>query len=468
VKENEEYLPARDNDPEGSTRRTFLKTAGAGAAGALLGLALPGAMAQTEPRPPLRVDKARPQNLSGGGLVPQVRMASPRVLGANDRIRLGFIGIGRQGATHIRTMTRDGAENNTQSIAACDVYLPRTEAGGAAMRQADSSLQIQETQDYRRLLENPDIDAVVISSPEHWHAQHTIDALQAGKHVYLEKPMTRYLDEAFAIWDATKRTGLVVQIGSQTSSEPKWRIAADKIREGAIGPVVAAQGSYTRNSKIGEWNWDLVQDVGPHNLDWKMWLGTAPDRPWNEDARARFSRYRKYRDYSVGLISDLMSHKLHALMQAVSGAVPEFPSRVTTLATRNISTDREISDTAHVLAEFPSGYTLYILNSSVNEQGLEDMIRGHHATIRFGGDRVRISPERAYSEEVDQQEIPAPSGEVLGAHQRDWFESIRTGKTPNGNIDLGVRVQSVISMAEMSELHHKQVTLDAERRRISM
>ncbi|MCA1595406.1 MAG: Gfo/Idh/MocA family oxidoreductase, partial [Chloroflexi bacterium] len=312
------------------------------------------------------------------------------------------------------------------------------------------------------------IDTIIVTTPEHWHAQVAIDAMEAGKHVYCEKPMTRYLNEAFALYDAQRRTGKVVQVGSQGCSDAKWWTAGRAVADGKIGQVVDAQGSYTRNSTDGEWNYYIDPSANPSNLDWSTWLGTAPERPWTDEGPSRFFQYRKFRDYSAGLLGDLLPHKAHPLMIALFLDKPEFPVRVTTLGTRKISTDREVADNIHIVAEFATGATMYFLLSTVNEQGMDDLIRGHKATIYFGGGKVQIKPERAFGEDVDQQDIPVVGpGEDTNVHRADWFNCIRTGKIPNCNVDLAVKTQTLESMAEMSELGRRTLYFDPAKREVS-
>jgi predicted dehydrogenase len=453
-----------ETENAGTTRRDFLKTAALGVGGTIIAMGAPGFAATAAGD---AVAKAKPKALKSAGLKPRVPMATGRVLGANDRIAIAHLGVGGQGGAHLHILNGEREANNTRSIGVSEVYTPRLEGAKAAILRYDASAQVQMEKDYRKLLENKDVDAVVIGTPEHWHAQMAIDAMEAGKHVYCEKPMTRYMDEGFAILAAVEKTGKVFQVGSQGTSDTKWRVANDVVSSGKIGPVVSCQGSYARNSQGGEWNYGIDEGANANNLDWKMWLGSAPDRPWNDDSKARFFRYRKYRDYSAGLLGDLMPHKLHPLMIAVFGDKPEFPIRVTALGTMKISTDREVADTIHTLVEFPSGITMYVFLSTVNEQGLEDVIRGHKATLRFGGGKVALSPERPYAEEIDAQEFPIVGpGEDIKVHEKNWLDCIRTGKTPNGNIGLAVRVQTIVSLAEMAELEHKTMNFDPIKRQI--
>jgi predicted dehydrogenase len=398
-----------------TTRRGFLKTAGVTAAG-----------------------------IAGATVAKSsvYAVAPPRAIGANDRITIGFIGCGGMGGGHIANFRSLAQQRNTQILAVCDPYLPRQESA----RQATGLPASAANKDYRRMLEMKDLDSVLIASPEHWHARQAIDAIAAGKHVYLQKPMTRHLEEAVALYRAVKASKSVVQVGSQAASDAKWHVAGKAVREGRIGNVVWGQGGYCRNVPDGEWNYGIDEGASPENLDWAMWLGPAPKVPFSKE---RYFRWRKYWDYSTGILSDLLPHVLHPLMIATGGG--EYPARVTCTGTRKISLDRECPDTTHFLAEFPSGLTLMLAGSTVNEQNPEFMIRGEKANIYFGGAGVEIRPERPFSDEVEQERLPVNGpGEDHIVHENDWLTCIRTGKVPNCNIDLATKTQVTLSLAELS------------------
>ncbi len=391
-----------------------------------------------------------------------------RVIGANDRIVVGYIGTGGQGMAHVRSQHTDASANNIAQVAACDLYeKARNDAKGVIGDNCELF------DDYRKLLERKDIDAVTIATVDHWHARTSIDAMQAGKHVYVEKPMTRYLGEAFQVHDTVKKTGKVLQVGSQGCSDAKWHKAAELIRGGRIGPLVLGQGSYMRNSPKGEWNYTVRSDATPETIDWKTWISPIHKKvEFNAD---HFFRWRKYYPYCAGLLGDLVPHRLHPLMLASGN--PEFPSRVVTIGTRKILTDkntpgtqmRDVPENIQLLAEFPSGLTLMIISSSVNEQGLQDMIRGHKATLYFAGSKVELRPEKPFADDVDAAEFTGlkPSGEDLGAHEKNWFDCIRENKLPNCNIDLAIRVQTVISLAEMSERLKVACLFDEKTRKVT-
>ena len=393
--------------------------------------------------------------------VPAAAPAAGSVVGANDRIVCGFIGVGGQGYNaHLRTVEREGGEMNAVGAAVCEIYENRLARGleTLGLESADGY------KDHRELLERDDIDAVFIGTVDHWHAQIAMDAMDAGKHVYCEKPMTRYLMEAFAVHDKVKETGKTFQVGSQYCTEGKWHKAAELIQAGQIGPLVLAQDSYTRNNPDGEWNYEIDPELSPGNLDWDHWLGPVDSRV--DFSPDHYHRWRKYFPYCAGILGDLLAHRIHPLLIATGN--PEFPTRVACLGTRKITTDRDVPDNTQVLAEFPSGLTILVIGSTVNEQGLGQVIRGHEATLYFGGNTVELRPERPFADLVDQETFEnIEPGVSIPAHINDFFTSIRENRPPNGNIDVAIRTQTIISLAEMSERLGEMLYFDENTRKIT-
>jgi predicted dehydrogenase len=394
-----------------------------------------------------------------------------RVIGANDRISIGFIGLGGQGTAHLRLIKENAGENNVAIAGVCDLSKHRTSEAKALAERGDGS-PCATFDDYQKLLERKDIDAVLCATVDHWHTKVTLDTLSAGKHIYVEKPMTRYLGEAFQIYDAVKKSGKVLQVGSQGCSDMKWHKAAELCKSGVIGPLVLGQGSYMRNSPKGEWNYPIQDWAKPDDINWKQWLGPVARR--SEFSADSFFRWRKYYPYCAGLLGDLFPHRLHPLMLATGN--PEFPRRVVCTGVINVFTDkntpgtpmRDVPETTASLVEFPSGYQLMVCSSSVNEQGLRDMIQGHHATLYIGGNRVEMKPERYFAEEVDADIFDnLLPGEDIRWHEKNWFEAIRGIKPPNAGIELAVRVQTVVSLAEMSERLNVTCLFDEKTRKIT-
>jgi predicted dehydrogenase len=383
----------------------------------------------------------------------QSQAPSPgRVIGANDRIVVGYIGVGNQGTAHLQLQKQYASDNNIAQAAVCDLSKHRAQAAQAAVGGDCAAFD-----DYRKLLERKDIDAVTIATVDHWHAQCTIDTVSAGKHVYTEKPMTRYLPEAYAVADAVKSSGKILQIGSQICSDGRWAKAAELIKAGKTGPLTLAQDSYMRNNPKGEWNYDILSWATPDDVNWAVWQGNVHNRTdFNPDI---YFRWRKYYPYSAGLLGDLVPHRLHPLMLA-TGA-PEFPVRVVAMGDKPVHTDRNTPGTPErdspeqieLIAEFPSGLHILVTTSSVNQVGLPSVIRGHKATLYLGGDSVELRPEKDFSDEIDPEDYEhlQPSGEKIEEMEKNWFQCIRSGAQPLGNIDLALRVQTVISLAEMSQ-----------------
>lgn len=384
-----------------------------------------------------------------------------RVLGANDRIVVAYIGTGSQGFTHVSNGKQYAAQNNVAPAAVCDLYQKRLDRArthlGLSARDA--------VRDHRRLMDRKDIDAVVISTVDNWHADIAIDALDAGKHVFGEKPLSRYLDEGFRVYDAVKRTGKVFQIGSQYCLDAKYHKAAEWIRAGKLGPLAWAQGSYCRNNKNNsEWSYPVESDASPANLDWNRWLGRAPRIPWNPE---HFFSWHKYYAYNSGILGNLLSHTFLPLLLA--SASTEFPRRVTCTGTRKVSTDRDITDTTHLLAEMPSGLTFCVAGSTINEQGLSEMIRGRQATIYLssGQNRAELKPERVFAEQLETEDFASPVAPgSVPLLEKNFFDCIRSGKTPVGNIDLAIRAHTILSLAEMSERMSLTLLFDAKTRKV--
>jgi predicted dehydrogenase len=228
---------------------------------------------------------------------------------------------------------------------------------------------------------------------------------------------------------------------------------AEWVRVGKLGPLVWAQGSYCRNNKNNdEWEFPVDNDASSANLDWERWQGRAKKMPWSAEAAHRYFSWHKYYDYNSGILGNLLSHRFYPLLLATGN--PEFPRRVVCTGTRKVSTNREISDTTHVLAEFPSGLTFVIAGSTVNQQGFPDVIRGRKGTVTLAGNSnaADYKPEALFSEEFGPEEFKsaAPFGKMENLHA-NFYDCIRNGGTPFCNVDLAVRANTVLCLAEMSD-----------------
>ena len=428
----------------GIARREFIRTTAAAAA----------AVATTSVLKP-----------SAYGQAPSVGAA-----GANNKLVLGFIGVGRQGfGAHVRQILLHKSENNVALAAVCDVWKDQVARAKEAIGDG-----CQGFDHYEKLLERKDIDGVVIATHDPMHGRITMDALNAGKHVYVEKPLTRYLGEAFQVHDTVKKTGKILQVGSQGCSAAAWTKAGEMIQAGKIGPLIWGQGYYCRNDPKGEWNVPLDDKATAESVDWKQWLGQIKkDIPFN---REHYFRWRKYYPYCAGLLGDLIPHRLHPLMLATGK--PEFPTRVVSIGTKNVHPDkntdgaleRDVAEHLSLIAEFPSGLSLFVAASTVNAKSPGFVIYGHKGSLEIGtsGESLTLIPEKPFADEIDLERLDGLTPvEDFAVHEKNWFDSIRSNKQPTANIDLAVRVQTVISLAEMSDRLKTACLFDEKTRKVT-
>jgi len=431
------------------TRRDFLRTTGATTLTAVAGSLLASEAAAFSRAPAV----------------------SPRVIGANDRIRVGIVGVKGMGGGHIKHVLEGMPDANVEVAAICDIWeKARRTAQEAAKLPAD-----QVYADHRRMLERKDLDAIIVATPDHTHAAISIDVMESGRDLYLQKPMTRRLEDAFKLEAVARRTGRRVQVGTQGCTDPKFHRAAEIVRSGALGRVLWAQTSYCRQNPKGEWNYEIDPEATAQSVDWKAWLGSAPKRPFSAE---RFFRWRKYWDYGNGVIGDLLPHRLSPMLMAMD--VKEFPQTVSCLGGNLAETDRgagpdgkpfgerrEVGDTVLVTVQFPSGAMLFLASGTSNERGVEDVIRGQKANLLLGGGKLVLEPERPFSDDIERKEETfEESKEVHARHVRNFFEALRGNEHLNCPIEDGLRVQAIVSMAEKSYRERTSVRFDAAARKM--
>ena len=410
----------------------------------------------------------------GAGLATQQAWAAARpaaksagrVLGANDRINVGVIGTGGRGTYVASEFMKAGkAEANCQIVAVCDVYQKRVNRNKDIYTneygKCDAYL------DYREVIGRLDIDAVIVATPDHWHAPIALAAMDHGKDVYLEKPMCHTVEEARQLVATVKETKRVLQVGSQTTSGDQWHQAKRVIGEGMLGNMLLSQGSYHRNSVEGEWNYNIDKEAGPDGkgenyIDWKMWLGNATKRAYDAD---RFFRFRKYWDYSGGIATDLFYHVV-APMNICWGE-PQFPHKVMAGGGIYQFKDREVPDTFHLMGDYAKGHSLVLSSSMANSQHIPGLIRGHGGTLtmvehgRFEGSApyITLKAERgrngAYvvpeleAKFKGETEIKVPVKEIntMQTHVNNFLSCMRTRQKPTLDVETGARAQVLITMA---------------------
>jgi predicted dehydrogenase len=227
---------------------------------------------------------------------------------AGERVRFGMIGIGMQGSNLLaESIELPGIE----CVGACDLYDGRH----TLAREITNNPNLPVTRRYHELLANKDIDCIVAAVPDHWHKQVVVDAVTAGKDIYCEKPMSHSPADGLAMVEATKRTGRIVQIGSQRVSSLICKKAKEMISQGMLGEMMLVEGWLGRNDPTGAWEYPPPFDLSPQNLDWDTWQGTVPKKPFDPYT---FARWRCWREYGTGLAGDLLVHLVSGMMFMMS------------------------------------------------------------------------------------------------------------------------------------------------------
>jgi predicted dehydrogenase len=399
------------------------------------------------------------------------RSSYAAIIGANDRIRFAVIGCGGMGSGHLGSLVKRSEPDNIKVVAVSDVYQRR-------LTRAKGICQGEGYPDYRKLLERKDIDAVLIATPDHWHAKISTDAMASGKHVYVEKPMTHTVEQAIQLRDEVKRSGKILQVGPNGTANDSYWQAHEAIRAGRIGKVTWAQGSYNRNARLCLFNEHQKIDptagpdkTGEDHIDWDMWLGhqwgLAPKIPWNPE---HFFRFRKYWPYNGGVATDLLYHKLAPLLIAIAGADGEYPMRVNANGGLYIEKDgRDIPDTFLMTADYPGQWSLFLVSTLTNDAGIPDRIYGKHGTLELGGEPwLRFNGDfkeefKAKNDGKEEVRIPlAPRRDLEG----NFIDVLRGKDKLACNADLGCATMVAIKMAVESYRQKKTMLWDAERERV--
>jgi predicted dehydrogenase len=359
-----------------------------------------------------------------------------RIKGANDRIRVGFIGVGGMGSGHVDACLALKEKDNLEFLGACDCWQTRAEA-------AATKLGTRPFADYRKLLDT-DIDYVTIATPEHRHGQMTLDAMDAGKAVYVEKPMTHTIPQAQAVAKKAKETGLALQVGVQGMSDDSYSSAAAAIRKGVIGKVVQAQIEYVRRyDKEGPWRSPEITDgtVKPADLDWQAWLGDAPKVDWNPH---HYFEWRNYAAYSGGICTDLFIHRITRIMKACNLL---YPRRVVGMGGIWQWPDgRDLPDNFEMICEYPRGMTVYVLGTMSNRVGIDHLIRGYRGTLYFTGSGWVAKDKDG--KVLDQHQ--KTGGEDIHLHHTNLHNHLRNGESLNCPIELGMAGVVAVNMANES------------------
>ena len=387
-------------------------------------------------------------------------LAATRVLGANERMRVGVIGCGGMANGHMTDLIKNKEEDNVEITAVCDIYQKRLDA-------ANQKTGGKPFKDYRALLADKDIDYVLIATPEHWHYQMALDAIAAVKHVYCEKPMTQTAEEAKKLYRVVKANPKIkFQVGVQGTSDESYAEAYKYVQDGTLGKVVLAQIDYSRNH-LGDQFFDMYPkgdgDIKPgENFDWNAWQGTRTKKPFEAD---RFLNWRRYYEYSNGIASDLFVHRVTRIIKALNLGFPEYGCGAG--GKFNWPQGKgDIPDTLNMLIDYPGGPTVQLVSSMANGKKVDHILRGHKATLEFTNEGFTITPEAQYREGAKVIEYKKVGSESRELHHRNLMNAIRKGDPLNCDAELGYKAVAAVELGAMSFRKRKYMKWDAVKERV--
>jgi len=407
-------------------------------------------------------------------------LGAARAAGASERVRLGFIGLGNRGDQVLDAFLK---QPDAEVAAICD--LSQAYLDFAAKKAGSSPRQFK---DYRQLLGLKELDAVVIATPDHWHALQTIAACQAGKDVYVEKPLSLCVAEGRRMVEAVRRHGRVCQVGIHRRSVPLCRQAADFVRQGGLGKVTAARAFHIHN----EWPAGIgnpPDENPPADLDWEAWLGPAPQRPYNKNRT--FYRFRWFYDYSGGQVTNFGVHYIDFIQWALGA---EAPLCVTALGLKaaGMKDNREIPDTLEAVWQYPGGtlVTFSQFNATAaawSLPGCELELRGTLGTLYLFGNGYEVVPDPISQDEfpalspltrqldsryrrdakpqIEPQKVRGSSTADTAYHARNFLDCVKNRARCNCDIEIGHRSTSATLLANIALKTHSVLDWDAQTER---
>jgi predicted dehydrogenase len=383
-------------------------------------------------------------------------VAAPKVRGANERIRLGLIGAGSRGTEILRAALRCP---NTEAVAAADVYTRRLDAiKGVAP-------DIKTYSDFRQLLDDKSIDAVLIATPQHQHALNFVPALQAGKDVYQEKTMAFSPDHAKRMRRACADSGRVVQIGIQSTSGPGFAEARRLATPERLGTITLIHTHHYRNAPYGGWLRDVPADCDARHVDWPAFQGEAKAQPFSAD---RVVNWRFYWDYSGGNVFENMVHQVGFWTKVLDLNVPQ---QVTMTGANFLCPKMDPPDTMDVSMRLDS--LLFTWSSAFGNRHYgetDDVVGGTKGTLVRGPDgAVHYAPERGQDAGGAKPSSPpatASDSEETQLHLQNFLDCVRSRKQPNCPFEIGFRSAIACQMAVASYRQGRTVRWDPGREAI--
>ena len=398
--------------------------------------------------------------------------AAPAVT-SQSKIRIGFIGPGGRGFNaHVKTLCKLQKEGQPiELVAVCDVYSKHRQRAADHIEKQTGQAPDQYI-DYLEMIEKANLDAVSIGTPDHWHAKQAIDSLQAGLHVYCEKPMTKSVDEAIAVMKAWEQSGQVMQVGVQSTSLPLWNDVNQMLRDGKLGKVLQYQTEFFRNSAQGQWRtYKLDKDMTPSSIDWNRWLGVeeglAEYEPFD---REKYSQWRRFWAYGSGMFTDLFVHRTTSMFKATG---LRFPGRVVGAGGIFLEYDgRGVPDVATVVADFKEGVQgLVTATMCCANTPIRQLIRGHFGSFVFGTgeqfegfDFVPERPQVTRDSKLKEERFTVEKVETTYEHFKNWIAAMVADDPSLCNNDprLGAAAVTTVILGAQSYREGKVFFFDDE------
>jgi predicted dehydrogenase len=352
-------------------------------------------------------------------------LSTSRILGANERVRIAGLGTGGRCSYLLGLASKAGAE----IVALCDVYEPRRLAAQEKLAPAARADYV----DYREVLDRKDVDAVIIGSPDHWHVAMTLDAIQSGKDVYVEKPVSHTIAEGERLEKAVGGSRQVVQVGYQQRSWEHFQAGREVVASGKLGKITLI---------LASWYQDYLSrprgasPVDTQKLNWKRFLGSAPEQPFDP---LRFTEWRWFWDFGGGHLTDLYSH-YGDVIQWYMGQ--DSPKTAQAMGGRNALPAFECPDTINAAYEYPGFNVVYDGSLVGSLEGGNIVFRGSNAMMKINRDGFAVYPERVVPFEKTQYPEPVIAMRSLGDgtvdHIKNFLDCVRSRKTPNADVRSAV------------------------------
>ncbi len=409
-------------------------------------------------------DKLSRRSFVQTGTAAVVAASAAKVVGANERIRVGFIGTGNRGDQLLRPTLK---EKDAEVVAVCDVYDRYLER--AAERVGGDVLQ---TKDFRRLIERDDIDALFIATPDHWHAIQTVQACDAGKDVYVEKPLSITIYEGRRMVEAARRNKRIAQVGTHRRSSTMLPKLVGLISDGTVGKVTVAR-CYRISNMAPDGIGQAPDSPPPKGLDWDLWLGPRPERPFNKNIAPY--KFRWWSAYS----SQIGNWGVHYFDEIRWLLDEEAPLSISAHGGRFAVDDaRDIPDTMEAIFEFKSGRLMvfgqYETSSNPALRTGEAELRGTIGTVYVGTEAngYEIIPERGGQFEkpeprMEPMKVKSTDGDLTRRHIRNFLDCVKSRKKPNADIEIGHRSTTFSHLGNIALSTESRIEWDPVNERIT-